>query len=107
MIHAPPSHKCGENKQYTACDIKRADCARQFHNINGQSVNRIIHLVDNIILQNIPILREYVGMYEDIYGTFMTYLQVRTVLHKIQHVEYILVPNSPKVILDKYKKVIL
>ena len=31
-------------------------------------MKQILHVVDNNILQNLPILREYAGMDEDIYG---------------------------------------
>ena len=43
----------------------------------------------------------------DIYGLSVPYLQGKTVRHKFQHVEPIIVPNVPKVILDIYKKLIL
>ena len=43
----------------------------------------------------------------DIYGPSMTHLQGKTVYHKIRHVEPIIVTNTPKVILDRYKKLIL
>ena len=70
-------------KQYTACDVNRADCARIFQNITGQPVKRILHTVENTILQNFPILREYVVMDKDIYGPSVTHLQVKTVRHKV------------------------
>ena len=44
-------------------------------------------------------------MDEDIYGPIVTHLQGKTVLQKVQHVEPIIVPNLPKGILDRYKKV--
>ena len=74
------------NKQYTACDVYRADHARQFQHISGQPVKWILHALDNNILQNIPIFREDVGMYEDIYGPSVPYLQGKTVLQKNQNV---------------------
>ena len=43
-------------------------------------------------------------MAEDIYGPSVSHLQGKTVHHKIQHVELIMVPSVPKDILDKYKK---
>ena len=61
-------------------------------------------MVDNNILQNLPVLREYVGIAEDIYGPSAPHLQGKTVLHKIQHVEPVMLPIFPKDILDKYKE---
>ena len=46
-------------------------------------------------------------MAEDIYGPSVSYLKGRTVRHKIQHMEPIIVTNFPKEILDRYKKVTL
>ena len=46
-------------------------------------------------------------MAEEIYGPSVPYLQGKTVRHKVQHVEPIMVPNLPKGILDRYKKVTL
>ena len=59
---------------YTAHDIKRADRARQFQHITGQPINRILHEVDNNILQNLPIMQEDVRMAEDIYGPSIPHL---------------------------------
>ena len=59
----------GNKKQYTTHDVKKYYRARQLQNITGQPVNLILYAVDNNILQNLSILREDVGMYEDIYGT--------------------------------------
>ena len=46
-------------------------------------------------------------MAEDIYGPSVTHLQGKTVCHKIQNVYPIIIPNIPKGILDKYKKLAL
>ena len=40
----------------------------------------------------------------DIYGPSVTYFQGKTVKHKIENVEPVTVPSSPKDILEKYKK---
>ena len=37
----------------------------------------------------------------DIYGPSVPRLQGKTVRHKVHHVEPVLVPKSPKVILDR------
>ena len=58
-------------------------------------------------MQNLPILREYVGISLYIYVPTVTYLQGKKVRNKIQHLENIMVPSVPKDILDKYKKVTL
>ena len=65
-------------------------------------MNKIIDEVENNILQNFPILREDVGMSQDIYVPSVPYFQVKTFHHKFQYVDPIAVPNAPKVILDKY-----
>ena len=44
-------------------------------------------------------------MDEDIYGLGGPHLQGKTVRNNIRHVRPIMVPNLPKVVLDKYKKV--
>ena len=90
MIGAPPSHKWRERINI---------------NESGKPVKQILHAVDNNILQSIPILREDVRMDEDIYGPSVPHFQVKTVRHKFQHVEPIIVPNFPNGILDIYKKV--
>ena len=72
-----------KKKQYTYLDIKRDYCARWFHHINGQPIKLILHAVDNNILHNLPILREYVGMAEEIYGPSVPRLQGKTVHHNI------------------------
>ena len=54
--HSPIPHVQDKKERYTARNIKRADCARQFQNITGRPINQILHAVDNNILQNLPIL---------------------------------------------------
>ena len=66
-----------KKKIYTSSNIKRADHARQFHNITGKTIKRILHAVDIIILQNLPILQEDVRMAEDIYGPSIPHLKKR------------------------------
>ena len=88
-------------KQYTASDVKRDDCKSKFHHIIGQPVKWILHVFDNNILQNIPILREDVWVDEEIFGPSVPHLQLKTVCHKVQHVEHITVPNVPKGNLDR------
>ena len=46
-------------------------------------------------------------MDEDIYGPSVPHFECKTVHYNIQHVEPIIVPNFPKFILDRYKKVAL
>ena len=77
------------------------DISRQFQHITGQSVKQILHAVDNKILQNLPIIREYVRVDEEIYGLSVIHLQGKTVNHKVQNVEPIIVPNAPKGIHDR------
>ena len=96
-----------KNKQYTACDVKRADWERQYHHITGQLIKWILHTDGNNIVQNLPIFQNDIGMAEDIYWPSVPYLQVKIVWHKIQHVETIMVPSVPTEILDKCKKVII
>ena len=94
-----------ENKKhYTDHNVKRYDNEIQFQNITSQPVKKILHTVDNNIIHNLPILWEDVRMNEDIYVTSVPNLQGRTVHRKIQHVEPIIVSNSPKGILNIYKK---
>ena len=62
-------------KHYNACDIKSYDRSRRFYNITVQPVKWILHPVYNNILQNLPIMWEYAGMDEDIYGPSVPYLQ--------------------------------
>ena len=102
-IHALQFHKWSKRRNIIPShDVKRDDRARQFQHITGQPVNQIQHAGDNNIQQNIPILPEYIIMYEDIYGTSVSYLQGKTVCHKVQHVDHIIVPNFPKDILYRY-----
>ena len=70
-----PISQVEENKkQYTTRDVNRADHKRLFHHITNQSVNQVLHVVDNSILQNLPIMWAYAGMDEDIYGPSMPHL---------------------------------
>ena len=96
-----------DKKQYTTRDVKRANRARHFHHITGQPVNKIQNAVDNNILKNVPILQEYFGMAEGIYEPGVPNFQGKTVCHKVQYVEPIVVPNPPKGILDSYNNVTL
>ena len=75
--------------------------------ITRRPVKKILHAVDNNILQNIPILWEDFGMAEYIYGPSVPHMQGKTVHHNIQQAEPIIIQNVPKGILDKYKKVTL
>ena len=45
-----------KKKHYTSHNVKRADSARKFQHITGKKVNRILHAVDNRILQTPPII---------------------------------------------------
>ena len=103
--HSPIQKVQEKKKRYTSCDIKWADCERRFQNITGHPIKRILHAVDNKILQNLPILREDIRMSEDIYEPSIPHLKVKTVRHKIQHVEPVKIKSVPKNILDKYKEV--
>ena len=66
-LRSPIPQVEGNKKQYTTRDLNRADRASQFHHITGQPVTRILHAVDTNIVNNIPIIRENVGMAEDTY----------------------------------------
>ena len=44
-------------------------------------------------------------MAEDIYEPSLPHLKGKTVHHKVQHVEPIIIPSVPSIILDEYKKV--
>ena len=94
-------------KHYTAHDVKRSDHARQFQHITGQTVQQNIYAVDNNTPQNLPILLEDVIIDQEIYGHSVPHFQGRTVRHKVRHVDPIIVPNFPKVILERYKNVTL
>ena len=96
-----------KNKQYTSRDVNRYARARRFQNISGQPIKKILHAVDNKIQHNLPILREYAGMAENIYVPSVPHLQRKTVPHKIHHVEPIIVKTFPNVILVRYKNVAL
>ena len=76
-----------KKKGYTVRDIRKAYRARQFQHITGQPIKRILHAVDNNILQNLPILREDVRISEDIYGPSIPHLKGKTVRRMIQHVD--------------------
>ena len=74
--HSPILQVHGKNKRYTTLDIKLDDRARQFQNITDHPIKRIIHSVDNKILQNLPIMQEDVRMDEDIYGPSIPHIKV-------------------------------
>ena len=88
-----------KKKHYTGRGVKRADCARRFQHITRKSVNLILHIFYNNILQNFPILQEDIGMAEDIYGPSVTHLQIKTVRQKLQYADPIVVKKFPKVII--------
>ena len=50
--HYPIPQVQDKKEIYTTRDIKRADRAMRFQHITGQPINRILHAVDNRILQN-------------------------------------------------------
>ena len=75
----------GKKKQYTSRDLNMDDRARLFQNITSQQMKWILLSVDNNILQNLPILREFVGIVDDIYGPSVPHLQCKTFRHKIHH----------------------
>ena len=88
--------KVEENKKhYNTCNKKRDDRARPFHHITGQPVKQILNVVDNNMLQNLPIFLEDVGMDEDIYGPNVSHLQGKKIHHNIYHREPIIIPNVP------------
>ena len=103
--HSPIPQVQDKKERYTDRNIKRADRARRFQYINGHLIKRILHAVDNKILQNLPIMREDVRMAEDIYGPSITHLKGKTVRPKIKHVDPVKITSVPKTILDKYKEV--
>ena len=76
----------GKKKQYTARDINRDDRSSQLQYITSQPVNKILYAFDNNILQNLPILWEYFGISEDIYGPSVIHLQGKKFCHKFQYV---------------------
>ena len=66
-----------KKKGYTSSNIKISNRARRFKHITVQPINQIFHAVDNNILKNLPIQREYVGMAEDIYGPSIQHLKCK------------------------------
>ena len=59
MVNDPRPHipKVGGNKkEYTDRDVKKADCPRWFQHITSQLIKRILHTVDNNIMQKYPML---------------------------------------------------
>ena len=103
--HSLMSQLKDKKKLFTARVIKISYHTRWFQHITGQPINWILYSVDNNILQNLTILREYVGMDADIHGPSIPHLKAKTVQRKIQHVDHIQIPSVPKTILDKYKEV--
>ena len=96
-----------KKKKYTKHDLKMADRARWLYHITYQPVKKILHAVDNNILHNLPTLKEDVGMSDEIYGPSVPHLQGKNVHYKVQNMELIIVPNTPKGILDRYNNVTL
>ena len=94
-----------KKKGYTAPNIKRVDCARRFQHITDQPIKRILHAVNNNILQNLSILWEDAITAEDIYEPSIPHLKGKTVRRNIQHVEPVKIKSVPKTILDTYKGV--
>ena len=94
--HSPIPQVQDKKERYISRDIKRADRARRFQHITGQTIKRIFHAVNNNIMQNLPILREDVKMAKDIYGPSIPHLKVNTVRRKVQHVEPVNIKMSPK-----------
>ena len=85
-LYSPILQVQDKKERYTARYIKRADLARQFQHITGQTIKQILNAVDDNILQKLPILREDVRMAQDIYGTIILHLKGKTVRRKVQHV---------------------
>ena len=75
-------HMEEKNKQYTSQNVKIAYWKRWSHHITGKPIRLILHTNDNNILQNLLILREEVGMAEDIYGPSVPHLHGKKVRHK-------------------------
>ena len=70
-----PIPQVKENKkQYTSRDVKISNRTKRFQNIIIQPVKRILHEVDNNILQNLPTTQEDDGVAEYIYGPSVPYL---------------------------------
>ena len=96
-----------KKKQYTARDVKITDYERLFQHTTSQPVKQILHAVDNNTLQDLPIFREYVRMAEEIEGPSLPHLQGKMVRHKVHPLDPVIVPKSPKGILDRYNNVTL
>ena len=94
--HYPIPQLKNKKKEYTARDIKRYDCTRQFRHITGQPINQILHKIDNNILQNIPILREDFVMAEYMYVPRIPHLKLKTVWRMIQHVDHVKITSVNK-----------
>ena len=102
--HSPIPQMQDKKEKYTAHNIKRADRARQFQHITGQTIKRILHAVNNNILKNLPIKQEDFRTAEDIYWPSIPHLKGKTVRQKIKHVEPVKITSVTKTILDKYSK---
>ena len=72
-----------KKKQYIARYVKKDDRPRKFQHINGQPVKKILHALDNNILQNIAILWEDVGIAEYIHEPSDPQLQGKKPHHNI------------------------
>ena len=103
--HTPHTTSAGQEERIHLPRHKKGWSRKEEPNITGQAIKRILHVVDNNILQNLPILREDFGMAEDIYGPSIPHLKVKTVRRKIQHVEPVKIASVPQTILDNYKEV--
>ena len=103
-LHSPIPQVQDKKERYTTRDIKRADRARRFQHITGQTIKQILHAVDYNILQNLPILQEDVRMAEDIYGPSIPHLKGKILRRMVQHVELIKIKIPPKPFLISTKR---
>ena len=82
-----------------------ADEIIQVHKLYLQCGFKITHMHTDCEFE--PLRKEMtaIGSHEDIYGPSIPHLKVKTVRHKIQHVEPVKITGFPKTILDKYNEV--
>ena len=90
-----------KKKRYSAHDVNRAYCARKFRHTTVKPIKIILHAVEDNILQNLPNLREDVGMAEYINVRSVSYFQCKMVQKKIQYVEPVVVISVLKDIHEK------